>query len=339
MPHIHIISKLTTSFEAARRSGDLLFFPSTITKHTDSDVEYEIRLCPALQHKAIPPKSITDPEPAYDDRRKDQNPFAPPYNKNLYIGELKDEETQEEFVLLLNKYSVVPQHFLMITKEYKPQTSPLLPSELVQAYSLLLAARESGQRFFAFYNCGKNSGASQAHKHIQFLPIENSEDGPPIEISARKAQITFPDRPFSLNHLSYANHCYRLPSQLHTYGPDQLETVLAQAFLQLLDLAISTIRHDESYPVGSPAYNVILTLEHLHVIPRGKEEHILKETGGKLSVNALGFAGMLLVKSDEELEAVKKESISKILRDVALESVHDIQVDGASHEAPLAGHL
>jgi ATP adenylyltransferase len=204
---------------------------------------------------------------------------------------------------------------------------------------------------------GKNSGASQAHKHIQFLPLLNNEDGPPLELTARKAQISFPgpkkafhvvhnnnnaifpDRPFSLNHLSFANHCFRLPSQIHTYGPEQLEMALAQAFLQLLDLAISTIRHDEAYPPGTPSYNVILTLEHLYIVPRSKDEYILKETGEKISVNALGFAGMMLVKNDEELEAVKKESMSKILRDVGLESVHDIQVEGTSHESPLAGLL
>lgn len=44
-------------------------------------------------------------------------------------------------------------------------------------------------------------------------------------------------------------------------------------------------------------------------------------------MNALGFAGMLLVKSEKELEAVKKESVGKILRGVALESVHQIQCD------------
>jgi len=34
-----------------------------------------------------------------------------------------------------------------------------------------------------------------------------------------------------------------------------------------------------------------------------------------------------LVKSHEELEAVKDESISKILRGVGLQSVHDLQVE------------
>lgn len=38
---------------------------------------------------------------------------------------------------------------------------------------------------------GDNSGASQPHKHIQFIPFED-KDGPPLEKLARKAQIQFP---------------------------------------------------------------------------------------------------------------------------------------------------
>lgn len=37
---------------------------------------------------------------------------------------------------------------------------------------------------------GENSGASQAHKHIQFVPVED-ESGPPIECLARRAQLEY----------------------------------------------------------------------------------------------------------------------------------------------------
>jgi len=107
--------------------------------------------------------------------------------------------------------------------------------------------------------------------------------------------------------------------------------VLSVVFLQLLDLIISTIRHHPGYPVGSPSYNVIMTLEHMHIIPRRQDGHVLQGTGEKLSVNALGFAGMLLAKSEQEVEAVKQESISKILQSVGLKSLHDDQ------DIPLAG--
>lgn len=70
----------------------------------------------------------------------------------------------------------------------------------------------------------------------------------------------------------------------------------------------------------------------MHLIPRAQEKHILKESGDELSVNALGFAGLLLVKSDQELEAVKAEGIGHILRGVALESVHEEQLAESTME-------
>jgi ATP adenylyltransferase len=129
-----------------------------------------------------------------------------------------------------------------------------------------------------------------------------------------------------LTSLPYANHVFRFPYNTPTKSPVELELILSQAFLSLLDLVISTIRHDPDYPNGSPSYNVVLSLEHLHLIPRKEEHYILQKTGEKLSVNSLGFAGMLLVKSEEELEAVKNEGIGNILKSVGLQSVNDTQV-------------
>ena len=39
MPHSDIILKVPERFDNALKSGDLLFFPSTVTKHIDSDIE------------------------------------------------------------------------------------------------------------------------------------------------------------------------------------------------------------------------------------------------------------------------------------------------------------
>lgn len=41
---------------------------------------------------------------------------------------------------------------------------------------------------------GDLSGASQPHKHLQLIPVE--DDGPPVERLARKAKIDFPGRSF-----------------------------------------------------------------------------------------------------------------------------------------------
>jgi sulfate adenylyltransferase (ADP) / ATP adenylyltransferase len=145
--------------------------------------------------------------------------------------------------------------------------------------------------------------------------------------------ISITDKPFAISSLPYANHVFRLPTRLGSQKSEHIEEILTGAFLSLLDLCISTIRHDPSYPVGLPSYNVLLTLEHIHLIPRKLENAVLEETEDKLSVNAMGFAGMLLVKSETELDAVKTQGILKILRSVGLESVHEIQVAGTSAEA------
>jgi sulfate adenylyltransferase (ADP) / ATP adenylyltransferase len=125
-----------------------------------------------------------------------------------------------------------------------------------------------------------------------------------------------------------------LPPNFFSLSESQLEEYLAQAFLALVDLVISTIRHDPDYPAGKPSYNVIMTLQHIHLIPRRSDTYVIASTGQRVSVNSLGFVGHLLVKSEEELEGVKTEGIFNILRGVALKSVHDLQVDGTSREAP-----
>ncbi|KAH9951540.1 HIT-like domain-containing protein [Amylocystis lapponica] len=322
-----LISKLPESYDKALSSGDLLFFPSTVNKHIDHGVEFEIRLCPALQNKpTLPTPHFAAPE---DVPPRKQDPFAPPYTTNLFIGELQDEEGSE-YVLLFNKYSVVPHHILLVTKEYRSQASPLLPPELAQIYTLLVATRQLGRRFFAFYNCGDLSGASQPHKHVQFIPLD--DDGPPVERLARATNIEVEDRPFTLSALPYANHIRRLPRHLASAPPDELSATLADAFLSLLDLTISTVRHATDYPAGAPSYNFVLTLEHMHIVPRAREAHVLGATGEALSVNALGFSGLLLVKSERELEAVKEEGIAQILAGVALKSVHEKQMNESTDD-------
>jgi len=79
---------------------------------------------------------------------------------------------------------------------------------------------------------------------------------------------------------------------------------------------------------GGLSYNVVLTLGHLYVFPRRRESHRLAVSGEALSVNALGFAGFLLVKSAAELSAVTAEGPTNVLRAVACASVHDLQVRG-----------
>jgi len=103
----------------------------------------------------------------------------------------------------------------------------------------------------------------------------------------------------------------RLPPLASAQSSAELAYTLISAYLALLDLVVATARQQpderQAQGVAAPSYNVILTLEHLHLIPRFQEKHILQQTGDELAVNSLGFAGMLLIKCDIEMRAVKVE--------------------------------
>lgn len=124
---------------------------------------------------------------------------------------------------------------------------------------------------------------------------------------------------------------------------DRLSAELSMAFMAILDEMYHAIRvraeHERqqeeqgssasgagrSTGSPSPSYNVVMTLEHIYLFPRSAEKFIqTTERDGNtinldLSVNSLGYAGMLLVNSDDELEKVKAVGIGRILSQVGMQ--------------------
>lgn len=75
---------------------------------------------------------------------------------------------------MLNKFPVIAEHFIIATKANKPQTHVLEQDDLEATHACLRAWHADGRkRLFAFFNSGEHSGASQPHRHVQFLPVEN----------------------------------------------------------------------------------------------------------------------------------------------------------------------
>lgn len=50
----------------------------------------------------------------------------------------------------------------------------------------------------------------------------------------------------------------------------------------------------------------------MHIVPRRKESFILPD-GEEVSINALGFAGAILTKSQEGLDGIKEIGVLKVL--------------------------
>ncbi|RSH89468.1 bifunctional AP-4-A phosphorylase/ADP sulfurylase [Saitozyma podzolica] len=95
----------------------------------------------------------------------------------------------------------------------------------------------------------------------------------------------------------------------------ELIDALAPAVMRLLDIAFDANRRAN---IGSGGgWNLIMTLDHLHLIPRTAPSFQLPDPHQPLELNSLGYAGMMLVRSGEEeqtlLEAVGEGGLMKVL--------------------------
>jgi ATP adenylyltransferase len=95
-----------------------------------------------------------------------------------------------------------------------------------------------------------------------------------------------------------------------------VEDYLGQMFFGLLDSMIQQLRENDSEVTFS--FNFILTHQYMMMVPRQKEHWEVAEKGIKLSVNSMAFAGLLLTKTAEELEALKQTSIIDLLCEVGV---------------------
>ncbi|GAA5984012.1 hypothetical protein JCM11641_005567, partial [Rhodosporidiobolus odoratus] len=290
---------------------------------------FEIRFAPSLARK--PEREQVEDEAKKQegeaDAKKPSDPLAYPGQPDLLVAEdVVKEDAQDEgeaFLVLLNKFCITHRHFLLVTKEFVKQTTPLSPTELLAAWSILkqLGGRE---KHLAFFNCGQNSGASQPHKHLQFIPIANGVAPFDNFIDENKPKTT--KTPFQLP-LPYATFTAMIQPPSSGLAAD-IATHLGERFLSCLDLMIDHLRRlaeEQSSPSSSAStpsfrlsnlsYNVILTQSYIHLVPRRAEKY-LTVSGRGVSINSLGFAGMVLVKEQEALEEIKQVGVLEVLKSV-----------------------
>jgi ATP adenylyltransferase len=228
------------------------------------------------------------------------NPFLPP-EPALTVGELTPTH-----VGVLNKYPVVSHHVLVVTKQFAPQDAPLDRDDFAAVAACL--GEIDG---LAFYNAGREAGASQPHKHLQFVPLPLGL-GPwevPMEAlfdswSAAGAVLKLLRLPF--------RHAFAL------LDPPLFEdrARAADRMLELYDAAVEALgvveegaANDE--PKRTRPYNLLVTRRWMLAVPRSREKF------ESISVNALGFAGSLFVRNDAEMARLREVGPTSALQAVA----------------------
>ncbi|KAJ2080746.1 bifunctional AP-4-A phosphorylase/ADP sulfurylase [Coemansia sp. RSA 988] len=265
-------------YASAVAQGALLFTESTIHSHREQGVLFMIRLVPALAKK---PSS----KPMAKQHAKDfVNPFLP-YDGRLHVVQLGASHH-----LLLNKYCVVPYHLLITTATFRQQGEPLDATDFA---AVLDTVNGLSDQQIVFYNSGEESGASQPHKHLQLLPMPASLDlAPSAKLWLRSNPP--PGRVFSSNHLPFAHFGVRLAE--HHLEPSALLTVYLAALSELTSAYGAAV-----------SYNMVLTRAALMLFPRRQS------TWCGISINSLGFAGLVLCKAKEEQDLLDNLGVLRLL--------------------------
>lgn len=223
-------------------------------------------------------------------RGPDYNPFLPP-EPELTLGALGARH-----LVVLNKYPVIERHLLLVTRRFEDQSAPLTAADFDALRALMAQLGGLG-----FYNGGEEAGASQRHKHLQWIPAQpgNACLTPFVaRLPAIPAFETVCDPA-----LQWAHRFVRLP-------PSGFGECSGEPLMRAFEAACSALDlRPDTDPM--PPYNLLIEHDWLLLVPRSRERH------ADISVNALGFAGSLFVRRAEQIDAIRRFGPLRLLAGVA----------------------
>jgi ATP adenylyltransferase len=254
----------------------------------DGGVEFLVRIVSNLARK----EQLASP--AGDRSPPPRNPFLP-YEPALYVA-----DASESHVCLLNKFNVVDHHLLIVTRQFEPQLATLNRSDFHALWRCM--AEYDG---LGFYHAGQVAGASQPHKHLQMvpLPLAPGAAAVPIEPLLREP-ARFYDQVGRATHLPFPHALARIDADRVTSPERAAEWILSryQTMMRSIGLTADT--------PSTGAYNLLLTRDWMLLLPRRRE------TFKSISLNALAFAGALLVRDRQQLVELKRGGLMAALQHV-----------------------
>ena len=211
------------------------------------------------------------------------NPFKP-WDKILEIDSIGNSHQ-----LILNKYPVQLGHVLLITNEWKEQNGWLD----IKDWEAIKEVNKDTSGLW-FFNSGPLAGASQPHRHIQLLRRD------PSELSCPREKWIL-----ALNNLNYKNEKFSKNIILKKFSKSLNEENIHEIYKDLsYNLGLGDPRNDKK---PKHPYNLIFTDRWMIIIKR-KTDNLFG-----ISINALGFAGYILVTEKSDKNYIKKFGPEKLL--------------------------
>lgn len=237
-------------------------------------LSFMVRHVKALEKKQELPGGPRDPN---------FNPFLPP-DPALTVGPIGTHH-----LAILNKYPVSRRHLVLARKEFAEQLTPL-EHEDFQALAQILSS--SGG--LGFHNGGAPAGASQRHKHVQWVPT--APDNPSLRMFRSVLDPDVREHTVFIHLQLPMRHCFvRVQA-----GRGLDEAASAQSMLRGYERALETLQLAPDAEGYLPPSNMLVEDGWMLVIPRSKEHF------ADVSLNALSFGGVLYVRAEEQIEALRE---------------------------------
>jgi sulfate adenylyltransferase (ADP) / ATP adenylyltransferase len=225
------------------------------------------------------------------------DPFLP-YEPEMFVGDISPSH-----ICLLNKFNVVEHHLLIVTRAFEEQTDLLNLQDFAAVWFCLQEIDG-----LVFFNGGKAAGASQAHKHLQLIPLPLMGNVVKLPIEKAIANITFQDSVGTIASFPFRHRVAQLNlSQQHS--PSAAAEIMWQQYHSLMNLVGLTVNSSTRQP---GAYNFLVTRNWMLIVPRSQDSF------ENIPINSLGFAGSLFVRDRHSFELLKKLTPIKLLANVAL---------------------
>lgn len=283
--------RLKTQTQYALQTGALQSIETDYELIEQGGISFLVRILANLMRKDVAKQQQRPKGP-------DGQPFNPflPYEPDLYVTDLS-----ETHVCLLNKYNVVDHHLLIITRAFESQETWLNLADFEALWNCMLEVDG-----LAFYNAGHTAGASQRHKHLQLVPLPMVSEIPTVPIAKAVNAATYVGGIGQSPNLPFEHAIAKLPESNKITGK-----VLHSTYQNLLKAVEIHDPADHWRGQQTAAYNLLGTRQWLMIVPRQRENC------QSISVNALGFAGSLLVKNAEMLDLLKSIGPMQLLQHVA----------------------
>jgi ATP adenylyltransferase len=285
--------------ERALHSGALLPIPTDYEFVKDSGISFFVRILSSLERKDEARRKIEEALAS----GKSENPFLP-FDKNLFVADVS-----ETHVALLNKFNVVENHLLIVTRYFEDQETLLTVQDFEALWACM--AEYTG---LGFYNGGEAAGASQRHKHLQMVPLPLAPEGPEVPIEPLLEEARFLNGLVMISGFPFLHVFARLPDDIisSSYNAAEKTFELYSAMLRKVGLETPDA---EIFKKQSAPYCLLVTRKWMFLVPRSREFF------DSISINSLGFAGALLVRNKDQMELLKKHGSMTALKSVALTTI------------------